>query len=67
MSIINRIIRRINEIQLDYQQQTNNELYKKDGLTDEVLNNQIAINRKRNALNITDKSELTKDNEGFVQ
>lgn len=32
------------------------ELYEKDGLTDEVLDKQIYINKLRNAHNISDKS-----------
>ena len=34
------------------------ELYEKEGLTDEVLDKQIAINKLRHAHDITDESEL---------
>ena len=41
------------------------ELYEKEGLTDEVLDKQIAINKLRHAHDITDESE--KIHEDYVQ
>lgn len=40
-------------------------LYKEHGLTDEVLDKQIAINKLRHAHNITDKETIIHD--GYVQ
>lgn len=44
------------EKHLDKLQKEIDELYEKDGLTDEVLDKQIYLNKLRNAHNITDKS-----------
>ena len=41
------------------------ELYEKEGLTDEVLDKQIAINKLRHAHDITDESD--KIHEDYVQ
>ena len=38
--------------------------YNKNGLTDEVLDAQVALNKIRHALNIPDENEL---DEGYVQ
>ena len=43
------------------------ELYEKEGLTDEVLDKQIYINKLRNAHNITDKTKISESNPGFTQ
>ena len=67
MGVINTIVRKINEFNLNRMQKANDKLYERDGLTDEVLDNQIEINKKRNALDILDKNELTESNKGFVQ
>ena len=67
MNIIDILKKHLNSFELDYKQKQNNKLYEKDGLTEEVLNNQIEINKKRHELDIVDKTELTKSNEGFVQ
>ena len=42
---------------LNQEQERVNELYEKEGLTDTVLNKQIAINKKRNELNISDPKQ----------
>ena len=42
-----------------------NELFEKDGLTDEVLDKQITINKLRNAHDIPDETEKTHEN--YVQ
>lgn len=44
------------EKHLDKLQKEIDELYEKDGLTDEVLDKQIYINKLRNAHDISDKS-----------
>lgn len=41
------------------------ELFKKEGLTDEVLDKQIAINKLRHAHNIPDETETIHEN--YVQ
>lgn len=51
---------------LNVSQRLNNILYERDGLTDEVLENQIKINEYRNKYDITDENEIVND-EGFVQ
>lgn len=50
---------------LDKQQKEVDELYAKEGLTDEVLTKQTEINRIRHEKNITDKSQRIYKN--FVQ
>ena len=44
-----------------------NKLYEKYGATDEVMQLQIAINTLRNKFDVVDETELSVDNEGFVQ
>lgn len=39
-------------------QEINNNLYEKYGLTDEVLDLQVYINKKRNEYNIVDENEI---------
>lgn len=51
--------------ELDKKQEIVNHLYKNEGLTDEVLDLQIEINKKRHETNITDPNELVYKN--FVQ
>ena len=41
--------------------------YKQNGLTDEILERQVALNQKRNKLNIPDETKMTDSNKGFVQ
>ena len=50
---------------LKRKQEELNELFRKDGLTDEVLDKQIAINKLRHAHDIADESE--KVYEDYVQ
>ncbi len=52
---------------LDILQEQNNKLYTNFGATDEILDLQIAINKLRNKYNISDKSQITESNPGFVQ
>lgn len=40
-------------------------MFEEEGLTDEILDKQIEINKKRNELNLTDKSEVI--HKGYVQ
>ncbi len=48
------------------EQKVIDELYKREGLTDKVLDMQVALNEKRNKLNIPDENNIIND-EGFVQ
>lgn len=50
---------------LDDKQKVVNELYEKEGLTDEVLELQLAINKTRAEENISDSEEMIYKN--FVQ
>lgn len=52
--------------ELSKEQDEINKLYASDGLTEEVLERQIALNIRRNELNISDESQIVND-EGFVQ
>ena len=47
------------------EQEAINELYEKEGLTDEVLERQVALNQKRHELDIRDKNNVIY--EDFVQ
>lgn len=67
MSVVDILTKYINGFKLNQKQKENDKLYKQYGLTDEVLDNQIEINKKRNELDIVDKTELTDSNKGFVQ
>lgn len=42
-------------------------LYKEFGATDEIIELQAAINGLRHQYDVTDETELTKSNPGFVQ
>ena len=53
------------EEHLKRKQKELNELFEKDGLTDEVLDQQIAINKLRHAHNIPDETETV--HEDYVQ
>ena len=44
-----------------------NKIYKKEGPSDEVIDLQVAINQLRNKYNISDKTQITDSNPGFVQ
>ena len=55
---MNFILRKIHEIHLNYQQKQVSRLYKSEGLTDNVLNKQIKINKKRHELNLPDRYEM---------
>ena len=58
-------MRILNQIKLSLQQKQINRQYKKDGLTDEILERQIALNIKRHELDIPDCSK--KINGKYVQ
>ena len=58
-------MRILNQIKLSLQQKQINRRYKKDGLTDEILDRQIALNTKRHELDIPDGSK--KINGKYVQ
>lgn len=61
----NQIIKSIRQLNLKRKQSKLNREYKRYGLTDEVLEKQIAINAERNKYNIPDESNFTYEN--FVQ
>ena len=52
------MIQMLEEIKLRNRQRYINKMFEEEGLTNKVLNEQIKINKKRNELNITDKSEV---------
>ena len=51
--------------ELDKKQEIVNQLYEEQGLTDEILDLQLEINKKRHENNITNPKELTYKN--YVQ
>ena len=56
----------IESIRLQNKQRYVNRMFEEEGLTDEVLKEQLEINRKRNELDIHDPNEEL-DDEKFVQ
>lgn len=52
---------------LDNLQENCNQLYEEYGASDDVIRLQVAINGLRHSFDISDKTKLTKSNEGFVQ
>ena len=48
----------IEDLKLRNRQRYINKMFEEEGLTHQVLNEQIKINKKRNELNLTDKSEV---------
>lgn len=54
------------EEELKKKQEIVNELYAREGLTDEVLDLQVEINKLRHEHDIVDKSEIINE-EGYVQ
>lgn len=59
------MIQMLEEIKLRNRQRYINKMFEEEGLTNKVLNEQIKINKKRNELNLTDKSEVI--HKGYVQ
>ena len=55
----------LEEIKIRNRQRYINKMFEEEGLTNKVLNEQIKINKKRNELNLTDKSEVI--HKGYVQ
>ncbi|WP_296796144.1 hypothetical protein [uncultured Methanobrevibacter sp.] len=53
------------EVQLRNEQRVLNRKYEKEGLTDEILDKQIEINKRRHELDIADESKRVYGN--FVQ
>ena len=51
----------------NYLQNECNKLYEHEGASDEVIDLQVAINQFRNKYNISDKTQMTESNPGFVQ
>lgn len=54
---MNFLTKLINNYKLNIEQKKINKLYEKNGLTDEVLERQISVNKKRNKMNIPDSQE----------
>ena len=52
------MIQMLEEIKLRNRQRYINKMFEEEGLTNQVLNEQIKINKKRNELDLTDKSEV---------
>jgi len=52
------MIQMLEEIKLRNRQRYINKMFEEEGLTNKVLNEQIKINKKRNELDLTDKSEV---------
>lgn len=59
------MIQMLEEIKIRNRQRYINKMFEEEGLTNKVLNEQIKINKKRNELNLTDKSEVI--HKGYVQ
>lgn len=60
----------LQKIHLKNKQRRINEMFEEEGLTDEILNEQLELNRKRHDMDIPDDSEVIyTDEEGndFVQ
>ena len=53
------------KLEIEKEQKELNMKYEKEGLTDEVLDNQVKLNRKRNKWNIPDEDNFIYEN--FVQ
>lgn len=60
------MIKKIKGMYYNYQQNKINKEYEKNGLTDSVLDAQLALNKKRNANDIYDKNEIINE-DGYVQ
>lgn len=61
MSVLDKLKNLFKKDKLDAEQKLIDELYTRDGLADEVLDRQVALNMKRNELDIPDKNELNDD------
>ena len=55
---MNFISKKLNQIRLDLEQKRVSRLYKSEGLTDRVLNEQVKINKKRSELDLPDRYEM---------
>ena len=56
-----RILKRYHKWRINREQKKVNDLLEQDGFTDEVLEKQVAINRKRAKHNIVDESKIIHD------
>lgn len=66
MSVIKKVKRVFYKPVVNHQQKKLNEEYELYGLTDEVLEKQIAINIRRHELDLADKDKIITE-DGFVQ
>lgn len=55
---MNFIVKRIFEVLLNYRQKQVSKMYKNEGLSDKVLNEQRKINELRHELNLPDRYEM---------
>lgn len=55
--MMDKVKRFFHKIQLKNKQKQINKLYQEEGLTSEVLEKQVQINKERNEFNITDEDE----------
>lgn len=56
-----KLIKRYHKWRIDKKQKEVNQLLERDGFTDEVLEKQVAINKKRAKHNIVDESKIIHD------
>ena len=59
----------IEDLKIRNKQKYINKMFDEEGLTDSILRQQLELNRKRNEMNIPDKSEIVSEDEkgGYVQ
>lgn len=59
----------IEDLRLQSKQKQINDMFEEEGLTDEILKEQLEINRKRNECDVHDPSEVIANDDGcdFVQ
>lgn len=55
----------IEDLKIRNKQKYINKMYEEEGLTNKLLREQVELNKRRNSLNLTDKSEVV--NDGYVQ
>ncbi len=59
----------IEDLKIRNKQKYINKMFEEEGLTDSILRQQLELNKKRNEMNIPDKSEIVNEDEkgGYVQ
>ena len=56
-----KLIKKYHKWRIDKEQEKVNQLLESEGFTDEVLERQVAINKKRAKHNIVDESKIIRD------